>query len=225
MNNHPTTTDRHMPLRMEHVVVLGDKFTPLQQRRIALAFNGKVTNKAQASAEGFDPVAIKRTWEHIADKLNLQWGHRTRQHIMAELCRRHLVQFICFVLVILPLLNAILGDDGLDMMRKRRGGRSRRGRFDNAIALDIDTLDEITDWPAWLQQQQQRQQANQINQPVAQTIATACTVLGSIAIGSTTGAAIYIATSWPGAGHTGTEIAAELAGCAVGLITHRRTSF
>lgn len=220
MPNQPTT-DRHKPLRLEHVVVFGDQFTPRQKRRIALAFNGKTGNKAQAQAEGVSTDAIQKTWEHIADKMHLPWGQRQRQHVMAELCRRHLVEFICFVLVILPLLTAVLGDDAIDM-RTRRGGRSRRGRFDNSIALDIDTLDDITDWPAWLQQQQLRAS---LAEQTGGTIAIACTALGSIAIGATTGAALYIAASWPGAGHTGTEIAAELAGCAVGLITHRRTNF
>jgi len=57
------------------------------------------------------------------------------------------------------------------------------------------------------------------------TIAASCTPIASIAIGATTGMAIYIAMSWPGSGNFSAELAAEIAGCAVGLLIHRRTNY
>lgn len=143
------TTDRHPPLRMDHVVVLGTEFTQTEKRRIARAFNGQTSNKAQAAAEGVSPSAIEQTWVIIADRMRLPFGKRTRQHTMAELCRRHLVEFLCMVLIVLPTLAAINVSDNIDM-RTRRGGRSRRGRGQTTLALDIDTISDITDWPAWL---------------------------------------------------------------------------
>jgi hypothetical protein len=138
---------------MDHVVVFGDKFTPLQKRCIARAFNGQTSNKAQANAEHVSTHAIVHRWERIADALNLPHGHRSRQHTMAELCRRHLVEFICLILLALPAIIAINGGDNIDM-RTRRGGRSRRGRYHSAMALDIDTITEVADWTAWFDQQQ-----------------------------------------------------------------------
>ncbi len=222
MQTNPTT-DRHLPLRMNHVVVQGPQFTLLEKRRIAMAFNGVARDKEQAAAEGVSPTAIKKCWEHIADKMNLQWGHRSREHTMAELCRRHLVEFLCIILLILPAIMAYNGADDLELLRKRRGGRRSRGRFDTSIALDIDTLDEITDWPAWLNNQQQRQQHSQQAAQTTQTLALACTPLASIALGVATGFTLFII----GPQHPifPAELAAETLGATVGLITHRKTNF
>lgn len=215
-----TTTDRHLPLRMNHVVVFGD-FTPLQKRRIALAFNGQPNNKLQAAAEGVSANAIQHTWDSVADALRLPWGHRTRQHTMAELCRRHLVEFLCILFVLLPALIAANGS-GIDLLRPRRGGR--RTRFNGHAALDIDALNDMGDLSTGIVNTPKSVHGGQ-NTMSELTIAASCTPIKSIAIGATTGLALYIAMSWPGAGHFGTELAAEIAGCATGLLIHRRTSY
>jgi hypothetical protein len=206
---------------MDSVVVLGD-FTPPQKRCIARALNGQTSNKEQAQAEQVSTHAIARRWERIADAMQLPWGRRTRQHTLAELCRRHLVEFLCLVLIMLPAFIALNGADNIDM-RTRRGGRSRRNSRDTTAALDIDTIGEITDWPDWLTNNNPSHRGEHL--PGEAAITTAPTPIASIAMGATTGIAVYIASSWPGAGHTATEIGAELAGCAVGLLTHRRAKF
>lgn len=214
MQTKPTTTDRHMPLRMDHVVVLGD-FTPLQKRCIARALNGQLSNKEQARAEQVSTHAIAHRWERIADAMRLPYGRRSRQHTLAELCRRHLVEFLCLALFLLPALVAINSGDNIDM-RKRRGGRSRRGRYDSAMALDVDTLDEITDWPAWLDNNKPFQGAEPVTiEP------NALTPIASIAIGVATGFTAYALgleiPIFPA------ELAAETLGSAAGLIIHRRS--
>lgn len=148
-NQHQHST----PLRMDHVLVLGN-FPPAQKRSIALAFTGCPTHKQQAAIEGVSAQAIKTRLERVADTLLLPWGNRNLQHIMAELCRRHLVEFICIVLTVLPVLMAINLEDPNTLRPRRTARRMPRTQRDgtaSTFAWDIDTLKDLEDVNQWLQ--------------------------------------------------------------------------
>jgi hypothetical protein len=141
------TNPNNLPLKMEHVVVLGN-FPPAQKRSIALAFTGHPAYKDQAAIERVSPDAIKARIERVADTLRLPWGNRSLQHIMAELCRRHLVEFICIVIALLPLLLALNFQDPSALRTRRSIRRMARNRAE--IAWDVDTLKDMEDITQWL---------------------------------------------------------------------------
>lgn len=145
------TTTNTLPLKMEHVVVMGN-FPPAQKRSIALAFTGHPTHKQQAAIEGVSPQAIQTRLERVADTLLLPWGSRSLQHIMAELCRRHIVEFICIMLAIMPALLAASLDDPNTLRPRRSTRRNHRARAEMAgnFAWDIDTLKDLEDITQWL---------------------------------------------------------------------------
>lgn len=142
---HPASKPKPTPQ-----VVVNGNFTPAQTRCIAMAFSGQPSNKAQANAEGVNVDAIVKRWERIYDKTGLLWGNRSRANCMAKLCRDGLVQFMCLVLVCLPLIS-LINDNDIDaakhqkritrrISRKTRtksGGKNSSGYdFDNIIDFE-----------------------------------------------------------------------------------------